>query len=69
MVPAYNNAAAENGSGMFERMKQHVQSHVAANKRTMYDGSSNELISQLFLIEVRHYFCHGNNVLCAQNIY
>ncbi len=52
MLPGYQKAGAEGGSGMFERMKHHVQSHVAASKGLMFGQASEELANQLVAIEV-----------------
>lgn len=52
MLPAYHKASAESGTGMFDRMKRHVQSHVTVSKMFMFSQASEELTKQLIVIEV-----------------
>jgi hypothetical protein len=52
MLPAYHKASAENGTGMFDRMKRQVQSHVTVSKMFMFSQASEELTKQLVVIEV-----------------
>ena len=55
MLPAYQNASGESGSGTFVRMKDHVTNHTAAKKKVMFHSASQSLKNQLMKLQVRFF--------------
>ena len=52
MLPAYQKACGESGTGTFVRMKDHVTDHTAAKKKVMFHSASQSLKNQLMKLQV-----------------
>ena len=52
MLTAYEACNTEAGSGMFERMKNHMQQHIEFIKNSLFSGASDVLMNQLVVLEV-----------------